>query len=604
MISEQLFRYQSINITYKFRKAQQDRKHLVVVFSSGFGGTYDFQGNFANSIRSNILWIKDEKNTYYIRDSNDFSMEEGVNLLIEKFRTDLGLDKNHCILLGASKGATGALYHAFKYNYPNVVASVPRMNMGSANLRERPDILAGLSKNGTAAEVEALDRLLLDELSGDEDLSKNVYLITSTADKQYKDEILPYLNKYSKYNNFNYILTRTPVVHQHSEVTRYNIPIISSIISALGEGIVPRYGWVRNGVQTFRSDTPSPTIENVQERKEAVLKFTSLKIVRNQLFGSGIAFIKGFPADKYGTVSTHISISGKNFSKSYSMGGVIDQSLSLKYFENKFCDYSVGAFANRSNKGIDLEDLDYGIYRIGLQVNHAGFERKYFEVPGSMRIDVSVHKDAVYVLEKIDSASRLTKRPVFGNSDSNNYFELVDFSTSSTKIHVEGYFAVQGVIARRWSSFSYYLLFADHSGKIVGSRKLVQASRTGVSNLINDPWNDYSKAYFATPKYDGIELPQLPEGSYWLSVSLITNDSVYTRDLELTLVVSSSDDGKRSVNLSKTKDRADVEAVEHGDSDSTAPMTHGVRTSHLRSFFHRFTKRSPSPAEGLENEDI
>ena len=86
--TEQIFKYQDINVKYKFKPQSTDRNHLFVVFS-GFGSNsesiYDFIGESALSVKGNILYIKDEffgGATYYLCHNNDFTIEKSIIALI------------------------------------------------------------------------------------------------------------------------------------------------------------------------------------------------------------------------------------------------------------------------------------------------------------------------------------------------------------------------------------------------------------------------------------------------------------------------------------------------------------------------------------------
>ncbi|NKX49818.1 hypothetical protein HER39_04365, partial [Arthrobacter deserti] len=48
-------------------------------------------------------------------------------------------------------------------------------------------------------------------------------------------QIAPALAMFAKYANFNYIESDTDLIQEHTEVTRYNLPLIISAIYALGE---------------------------------------------------------------------------------------------------------------------------------------------------------------------------------------------------------------------------------------------------------------------------------------------------------------------------------------------------------------------------------
>ena len=91
-IEDQEFVFQGLSVTYKFRRSLQDRRHLLVVFSGGFGPKrgYDLNGSVVDGIRTDILWIRDTFDgdfSYYIRTHRRGTLvAEAVAALIEKIR--------------------------------------------------------------------------------------------------------------------------------------------------------------------------------------------------------------------------------------------------------------------------------------------------------------------------------------------------------------------------------------------------------------------------------------------------------------------------------------------------------------------------------------
>lgn len=260
---EQFFDHGGVGIGFLERAAGQDRRHLTVFFNGVKPDNgYDFTGRASSGLRSHFLWIRDEwagQATWYMCRGFDFRYEEAVHALIELRRSELGLSKEQCTLVGFSKGASAALYLGLKYGYKNIVASAPQTKVGSFARGVFPDIFRNMvgdhfADDGKAA--YALNQLVPELLmSNDTSLEHNIYLFTSEADPQFKFHIKPYLNLLRRFDNFSVFITESDFVTGHFEVTHYNIPLIVSILGLLGDNVPPVFpAEVRNGGLAKPSD--------------------------------------------------------------------------------------------------------------------------------------------------------------------------------------------------------------------------------------------------------------------------------------------------------------------------------------------------------------
>jgi hypothetical protein len=119
------------NIYYKYKPRKYDNKHLIVVFS-GFGGASEFSYDFENALLdcpAHVIWIKDDFDghcSYYSCRGMSLIIETLVINFIEKFISDLEIEKSEVTFAGFSKGGSAALYFGLKYNYKNIVCTVPQ----------------------------------------------------------------------------------------------------------------------------------------------------------------------------------------------------------------------------------------------------------------------------------------------------------------------------------------------------------------------------------------------------------------------------------------------------------------------------------------------
>lgn len=539
----EVFINDDVRVNYKHRRATGDRRHLVVIFS-GFRklGTFDFDGSVAAGLRGDILWIQDhffDNYAYYLCRAMDYSIRDSVHALIEQTRIGLGLEKSQCTMAGFSKGGSAALYFGIKYDYGAVVSTVPQMQIGSYVYNNWPKAFEAMSKNASAAERAELDKVLPDLIRGDTEVDRNIYLFSSEADEQYPHEVEPYLDLFSKYKNFNFILTDSPLVTEHHLVTRYNVPLILSTISALIEGATPRLGEVRNGSRNHRSTLKGPSIVDVQRRRELVSELTAAPIREGRLYFEGYGFIKGFSASRYKDIGWQVHFDSSIDKRySYYAGGINNPTLSNRFYENEPCDYSIASFASMGRKGVDLEEIPDGIYRAQLEVTHAGMSiedslksSKGMEIWGETSSSiVGLHTSA--------KGTTLTKRPAVGPESHDGYFAETKRWIKDSFFHVEGYFAVHGFETPRYTDVAYYLVFTSledaTNSKVI---KIAAAHRDDVGERLGDPWGDYSKSYFATPKYQGVNLASLDPGTYTVHITVRLGKAVFSQLVDSRLVV-------------------------------------------------------------------
>lgn len=96
-------------VEYRFSHARNGNQHLVVVFANfSVPGDYGWSNGVFNTLRSNILWIRDRfhgKNSYYLCKGMDFGLERSVATLISNVLNSLGLTPDQCTMWGGSKEA-------------------------------------------------------------------------------------------------------------------------------------------------------------------------------------------------------------------------------------------------------------------------------------------------------------------------------------------------------------------------------------------------------------------------------------------------------------------------------------------------------------------
>lgn len=531
---QEVFIHDGVSVGYQMRPQKQDRKHLTVIFS-GFRkkGTYDFDGMAIQSLRGAILWIQDLFNdefSYYLY-SNKKNLTGAVYALIESKLQEMGLDKHHVTLAGFSKGGSAALYYAAKYGFSNVLITVPQFRIGSYLKNKAPKVLDSMLPRYEDS-VGKLDNILTTILQNDNHLSKNIYLFTSPADDQYISEIIPNLHLFDKYHNFNCIVSDTPFIEEHDRVTWYNVPMILSILSALVEGAPPRHGLIKNGSRNFQSNTAQPTLAELRQEKNHLFGLSRLEIQRGRLYIDGYSFIQGYSAEKYSDISTSIRIENSSQEYLVRMGGVEKKELTMRNFRIQVCDYSRAGFASIGHEGIDLSELPDGRYKLSLETSHA---LQTVQTVGPIfrgKKTREVKGESIYELSYDSSGTFLSKRNIRNKADYGSLLSLKKTWVADDRLHVEGYFVVPGQVTPNWNDISYYLLLINSDDQsLTAVISLSNAERSDIGKMINDEWNDYSKSYFATLKYQGLSLTGLAPGGYELSITAISRELVVSRSL-------------------------------------------------------------------------
>lgn len=533
---ENKYTFKNINVEHIFEHAKQDRQHLLVIFS-GFTVDYEFRGEAAEGCRSNILWIKDNfygNCTYYLCHKKNFIIEQAVLELIEFYRTKLGLTKNQCTLMGFSKGGSAALYYAFKYDFINVIASCPQINIGTyVSTNWQLTARHMLDEDYSPNDIAELDAILPNLLNSDKIFNKNVYLISSPQDIQYKTEIEPYLDFFSRCNNFNFIFTQSTLAWQHNKVTRYNIPIILSIIHAHSEGIIPSFGQVSNGVSEYDQEHSAQILSQQKEKLQSVVSINKIRVENGVLYPDGCAFIKGIECKEYRHINQLLIMHGNNRYE-FPLGKVINEDLSYKYFESVFCDYRTGGFSSLGYKGIDLSQIENGSYLLKIQVQAGGVTVETNAEPQKTFNSQCLFNERVYSIHN-HGGKLILNIASSVNSTSARYFEVKQKWIKDTTLHYEGIFAIRGIFNENWGDSTFYLTIKSQTYE--KCYMLGMCHHDYLNNIFNDHEGIYQKSYFCTIGSKGINLEEdIPDGGHDIFISMFQRGISYTQQIDDKLI--------------------------------------------------------------------
>jgi hypothetical protein len=367
MITEQKAYFNGVKISYKFKPRKYDTRHLIVIFS-GFGAssefTYDFQ-NALSTINASVLWIKDDFDGhcgYYMLQHGEPQPELATLELIMQTIHTLGISKNECTLAGFSKGGSAALYFGTKYNFRNLISTVPQIKIGSYVTSDWP--ITASHMIGRAPDQRAtaeLDSIIPNTLKNDVDLDKNIYLITSKSDIQYPTQIEPFLGQFIKYKNFNLITSESILVRAHNQVTSHHAQLILGIMYTLTNNIAPRIGYhVLKGDELV--ELPRPSIAT------ALVEVKNIWLAGERLFIEGIAVLKGIPCGEWSDIDYELVFESQDEKISLPIAKDHRPNITRELYGDNFVNYDKGWFCTYKHKGVSLETIPPGNYSLAIHI--------------------------------------------------------------------------------------------------------------------------------------------------------------------------------------------------------------------------------------------
>lgn len=524
----------AVPVEYRFRAAEGDVRHLIVVFS-GFAAPngYHFAGKSLNALRANVLWIRDDFDghySYYMCRSMNFDIEASVLALIENTMGQLGLGREQVSLLGVSKGGSAALYFGLKYGFRNIVTVVPQFLVGSY-VRDRPETgRYMLGPDMPQMHVDMLDGAIPELLKRFGAQGHNVYLFTSEADEQYATEISPHLQLFWACENFNLIRTNSQLVRQHGEVSGYNLPLVLGVLSALSDGAVPRLGLVENGDARVDPVERQRYLAALRASDALTAVLNKQDIRGNNLLLSGHAFIPGeSPHGEFPSVKSLV-IEGGGRHWEFPLATTEAKHTYSLYYDRFARDYADGGFEPEAKTGIPMTGMPGGVFELSVRVASPaeGIDRRTKLVarrPFDIRrpfggLEISLIGDERRV--------RLIRRPVIGHFSQETAFSLEKSWLKDRTLHVEGVFFVHGVQAAAHGHANYYLVLrgaqATYSFRLGMSRKPLAVR----PHLRRGDFGAYDFAYFATSGYKGVALTNARPGDYEVYISMSTGGSLFT----------------------------------------------------------------------------
>lgn len=531
---EETHEHDGVLVRYKLREGQQDRQHLVVVFAAVLPGQHDFygfDGRALDNVKGSILWIKDSfegHNSYYLCAGMDFTIERAVSTLIDSTLSDLGLTPGDCTLLGASKGGSAALHLGLKYDYRNIVASVPQTRVGTYTRWRLKDTFTYMAGPDLDAAEAALNEYIPRLVEAPRSHAKNIYVISSEADPEFKVHIEPLLAGFSHYENFNLLLTDSTLVTAHPEVTPYNIPFILGTLYALCEGLAPRFGLVRNGNgQRDRNDGLRHLAAN-RVQAEPVAAFHWVLIKDDKLSFRAYAAVLGEGAVAAPSSQPRLLAVQGDEEYEFELEAMADTTLNSRLYRKHFCDYLWAGLRSPSDRGLSLGHLPVGHF--DLQVSFASTSGIYQTalVYKEARVLTGVSKGHAYRLDASPTRTRISKLPLDAEVAPDAFFRFTVFAVEAQTLFIRGVFAVPREEMRAWNDGEFAVTFRNHHEVL--SYSLAASNPPEFPLPSNFDPEAFIWSHFSTAGHRGLDLRALADGDYECFVSFVRSGRVYTGD--------------------------------------------------------------------------
>ncbi|MGC0331414.1 hypothetical protein RKD23_004404 [Streptomyces sp. SAI-170] len=516
-------------VEYQFRAAQGDHRHLLVVFSS-VGSKYGF-GGALDSVKCNVLRIRDHFDgaaSYYVARNMDFSVSDSIQALIQDFMRRLRVTTEEVTLLGASKGASAALYYGVKYDYKNIIASTPQYFLGSYSKGHAQLGDAVLGEGQPDENVAVLDAVMKDVLDKDTDLKRNIYLVSSPGDYQYEQEVVHYLPALRAYENFNFLFVESPTVRRHDEVVRQALPSILSIVYSVTEGVAPRWGEVTVGSEPEDPEAAAEYLAELRGRDTALATLTRAVFVDGKLDLKGRAFLPGQAPEGPAEESKRLVLEKDGRKWSYPLKATSEIRLYRDYFDEYFCEYAMGGFATQGE--LTFAELPQGTYDVSVCVTSEseGISRRTRLISAAAVDRRQVCGDSELLFRGGKGGLKLVKRSIVGVDSPGVSFSVTKAEESERKLHTEGVFFLPGRNADRDAHAFYYLVLEGKSGIhsfALSAKKNPESVRP---HKDQGDLGNYDFGYF-TSGPAGIDLSDLPAGKYNVLVSMSAGGALFTK---------------------------------------------------------------------------
>ncbi|GAA1583983.1 DUF6270 domain-containing protein [Leucobacter aridicollis] len=275
-----------------------------------------------------------------------------------------------------------------------------------------------------------------------------------------------------------------------------------------------------------------------------------VSLVGGVLDFEGYAVFEGVAVTGYGQIKTSIVFHSIETQVETALGGFPNEALNgLMPSHDHEVDYSFGGITSSGRFGIPLFSLPVGRYQVLVKAEQGGFEARVDTLAVPDHEEWVLEGTRHYCTRAVGGKWEILVLSAVGRPASDAYHELAEISLEGGILYLEGYFAPRGREISSYESIEFTLSVAPVSAtgpnlNISATIPLAIGSREDVSTRSGEPWRNQSKGYYATPAYEGIELPTLATGEYQLLVTARIGDDLQTVVLTPVLKVEGTYSGQ------------------------------------------------------------
>lgn len=254
-------------------------------------------------------------------------------------------------------------------------------------------------------------------------------------------------------------------------------------------------------------------------------KIEKLWVRNSTLFIEGLAYIQGYNSPAFSDLYKCLCLKNiqTNDELEYELGSIKRPELKTQNYEGKTYDYTASGTATKGLKGINVGQLDNGIYEIQISVSQDKASKIYSDLNLAFHnLDKRTADNWFeYRLYQKNGKTYLVKRDIIGRRvDEYSYVRIEKDWVNGRIFHIEGEFIVPGVDLINFTQGKYYLVLKKPITQKQYAFELGQIRKTDLGSKINNPYGDYDTCYFATLKLEGINTADFELGEYDLYVSL------------------------------------------------------------------------------------
>ena len=370
-----------IEVPFVHQSAKYDYNHCLFVFSGltkrGFKDYRDFSGSL-DKCPCDVIWIIDyfdETACDYMCLNSDFSVRDAVVEFIKVKLKELNIPFNNASVTGFSKGGSAALYYGLTLPFRNIVATVPQIEIGSYAHKYWPKVAKKMmGENYTKTEIIYMDNIIKRLLKTTPfNKNRNIYLLTSESDIQYKTEIEPFLDDFRNLGNFFCFKSFSIFCREHNQITSHHVPFLLSLFYLFANNLSPEFSGLNKQIYNYYGkDLPT----NNNPSGGIYLNLITCKIDDNKLFIDGVFALLGYSVVDYSDVSYMLILNGITSKLSIKLGSVNTPRLTKDLFDgNHFTIYDKTQFATMGQKGIDLSAIPPDKYHLSISIKLLGIEK-------------------------------------------------------------------------------------------------------------------------------------------------------------------------------------------------------------------------------------